>query len=318
MSVRKRLLTIASLVIAGAAASGAALAGEPSPPPMASTPATTAPAATAAGSGASAAPSGEEERWSSFLPLMADEARARGYALPLPFGVGTTFTVLGGRDIEVTDLRIGLNGEKPRSVSQYVDLGTSSDVFNANLKLDVWILPFLNVYALLGYVYNESETTFSASVPRPGPIPGTFDATTSATTKLEGFVGGAGLTLAAGYKQFFMVADTNYSQTDLGFDDRFRAFVASLRTGYQTSLADRNFQFFIGVSYWDTENTAKGHVRKPDGTRIDFEADQGPVSPWFMDFGFNVRLHGHFELTADVGVDFRGGFVLALVPVFRF
>jgi hypothetical protein len=107
----------------------------------------------------------EEERWSSFLPLMKDEALARGYVLPLPFGAGATFTVLSGRDIRVRDLSVRVNNEPERSVSHIVDLGSESDVFNANLKLDAWILPFLNVYALAGYVYNESKTHVHVSVP---------------------------------------------------------------------------------------------------------------------------------------------------------
>src|SRR5262249_29017763 len=39
------------------------------------------------------APAGTEpqRRWSSFLPLMADEARRRGVDLPLPFGVSLVY-----------------------------------------------------------------------------------------------------------------------------------------------------------------------------------------------------------------------------------
>jgi hypothetical protein len=43
-------------------------------------------------------------------------------------------------------------------VSNFVDLGSTSQVFNANLKFDTWVLPFLNVYALVGYVHNNSTT----------------------------------------------------------------------------------------------------------------------------------------------------------------
>ena len=45
----------------------------------------------------------EKELWSSFLPLMGEEARKRGYDLPLPFGVNINFLLLE-RDIEVTDV----------------------------------------------------------------------------------------------------------------------------------------------------------------------------------------------------------------------
>ena len=44
----------------------------------------------------------QNESWSSFLPLMADEAYDQGYELPLPFGVGLNFVTLK-RGIEVTE-----------------------------------------------------------------------------------------------------------------------------------------------------------------------------------------------------------------------
>ena len=264
------------------------------------------------------APVVEEERWSSFLPLMKEEALARGYQLPLPFGVGATFTTLTGRDIEVTDLRIGVNGREPRSVSRFVDLGSESDVFNANLKLDAWLQPFLNVYALLGYVYNRSDTEIRVSIPDPGAPGTTVDTNMNVSTSLDGFVGGAGITLAGGYGDFFMVIDSNYSQTDLGFDDRFRAFTASLRAGFQGKIGDLSAQFWTGLAYWDTENVAKGHTNVPGLGRVDFEADQGPEWPWLLDLGTNLRLARDFEFFADLAFDLHGGMIVTIGPVLRF
>ncbi|NJO55359.1 MAG: hypothetical protein HC834_02265 [Rhodospirillales bacterium] len=78
-------------------------------------------AATAAGAGT------EPERWSSFLPLMAGEATSRGYELPLPFGLSAIYNFIE-RDIQVDDLRLGLDGGSPQSVSRFVDLGSDSRV----------------------------------------------------------------------------------------------------------------------------------------------------------------------------------------------
>ena len=262
------------------------------------------------------AASQEEKRWSDFLPLLKGEALARGYTLPLPFGVGATFTVLNGRDIEVDDLRIGVDGSEPRSVSQFVDLGSESDVFNANLKLDTWILPFFNVYALLGYVYNESKTNIHAVVPRPGG--GTYEFDMDVDTDLDGFVGGGGVTLAGGYEDFFLVVDSNYSKTDIGFDDSFRALTASVRAGFQGELGSVPAQIWTGAAYWDTANIAKGSTDVPGVGRVVFEADQGPTYPWLLDFGANLRISRQFEFFVDVAFDLHGGLVATIGPVFRF
>ena len=71
----------------------------------------------------------------------------------------------------MTDVRVGLDGN-PHSVSDYATLGSTSTVFNANFRFDTWLLPFLNVYALVGYVHNESATDIHVEIPRPGSLPG--------------------------------------------------------------------------------------------------------------------------------------------------
>src|SRR5262245_9377793 len=115
-----------------------------------------------------AAPLAKPDRWSSFLPLLGDEARKRGIELPLPFGAGLVYYHLS-RDIEITDVRVGRNGAPPQSVSQFANFGSTSDVDNLNVKLDAWILPFFNVYAILGYVWNTSNTRIDVTLPAITP-----------------------------------------------------------------------------------------------------------------------------------------------------
>jgi hypothetical protein len=69
---------------------------------------------------------------------------------------------------------------------------------------------------------------------------------------------------------------------------------------------------------WNTSATAKGTVADPDGGTLAFEVDQGPA--WRKTYGLGAQcaFHPHFELAADFGSDFHGGWYLALVPVARF
>ena len=259
-----------------------------------------------------------ETRWSSFLPLMADQAKKRGIELPLPFGVSTVFTGLVDRKVDITDVRTGVNGATPQSVSQYVNFGSTSSVVNINLKFDAWVLPFLNVYLLAGYVHNETTTRATITIPRPGPLPGNFVFGTNLTTSLDGFVGGGGMTLAGGYKNVFLVGDVNYSQTDIGFSDRFKALIATVRAGYRTSVAEHPVQLWVGEGYWNTRNTAKGQTDVPGLGHIEFEADQGPTYPWMTDFGTNIAFAKWFETVIDFGTDWHGGYLVVVAPTFRF
>jgi hypothetical protein len=266
--------------------------------------------------GADAAPSSTPQP-RRMLPLMAEEALERGYELPLPFGAGLIVTYLDDRQIDVSDVRVGVEGNA-QSVSDFATLGSSSTVFNANFRFDTWVLPFLNVYALVGYVHNDSDTSIRVELPRPGPLPGTNVFETTIDTSLDGTVGGVGVTLAAGFKSFFMVADYNYNRADLGFDDSFTARIGSIRAGWHGKVSGRGLQVWLGGGNWDTAATAKGHADLPDGTRLVFEADQHPHTEWMYDVGVNFMPTPHWQLLADFGTDFDGGYYAVIGPTYRF
>jgi hypothetical protein len=250
---------------------------------------------------------------------MAEEARKRGYELPPPFGVSVVYNYLA-RDIEITDVRLGVNGGPLTSVSQYVDFGARSTVGAVLLKTDAWLLPFLNVYLLAGYIDNVSDTNIAVTLPIPPPLPGSQPIAIKKQTTLHGFVGGGGMTLAGGYKQLFVMADANYTQTDLGFDDSFRAIIVSARAGWNGKLGKTPFRAWLGAAYWDTRNTARGSVEVPGVGTLQFEADQGPKNPWNMTVGatgvVHRRQHHQYELFAEYGwspgdlVFFAGGLTL--------
>jgi len=214
-------------------------------------------------------------------------------------------------------VRVGLDGNS-QSLSDYATLGSTSTVFNANFRFDTWVLPFLNVYALVGYVHNDSATRIHVQIPRPGPLPGNMEFDTEVDTSLDGTVGGVGMTLAAGYKSFFMVADFNYNRADLGFDDRFTAKIGSIRAGWQGKVNGRGLQTWLGAGNWNTAATAKGHVDLEDGRRLTFEADQRPATNWMYDLGVNFMPTPHWQLFGDFGTDFEGGYLIVFGPTYRF
>jgi hypothetical protein len=48
------------------------------------------------------------QRWSSFLPIWGEEARKRGYELPLPFGISSSF-FYAQRDVKVDSVDVDVN-----------------------------------------------------------------------------------------------------------------------------------------------------------------------------------------------------------------
>jgi hypothetical protein len=139
------------------------------------------------------------------LPFLGDLARDRGIELPLPFGVGAVGYYIQ-REIAVSEVRVGRGGAPPSPVSDFAQFATRSSVGNLNLKLDVWLLPFVNVYAIAGYVWNESETTVDLTLPPLLPSGEPRSRRLTMPTSIEGTVGGLGTTLAGGYGPFFLRA----------------------------------------------------------------------------------------------------------------
>lgn len=257
----------------------------------------------------------DSEQHASILPFWADEARKRGYELPDPFGVGIVYYGLY-RQIRVTDVRVAREGSPPASVSKYADFGTTSDVKNLNLKFDTWIFPFLNVYAVVGYVKNESTTRIDVALPPLVPDAPTRQLHVDVPTSLTGKVGGIGMTLAYGYKQFFVAADGNRVVSDLGFDEKFTGSIVSLRAGW--AMESQPVRVWLSDTKWNLYTTIKGINVDTESGPLKLEVDQGPKYATTYGLGASWSPRGKPEFLADVGGDLHGGWYLALMSVVRF
>ena len=252
------------------------------------------------------------------LPFLGDLARDRGIELPLPFGAGLVYYDLD-RDITIHDVRLGAAAAPLASVGDFVAFNAKARVSNLNAKFDVWLLPFVNVYAIAGYIWNRSETTIELALPSLRPGGEKHSRQITVPTELEGTVGGLGVTVAGGYRSVFVAADINGARADLGFDDRFQAVVTSLRAGWHGKAGGRPLRVWANATYWDTFATASGTVTDPDGGGVlTFEVDQGPAHPWTYGLGMQYGVRKWLDLAIDVGADFKGGYYIALVPVVRF
>jgi len=259
----------------------------------------------------------EKERWSSFLPFWTEEARAKGYDLPLPLGISMNYFFLR-RDIEVDRIEVGRGNNPLRDVTDFVQVGANSDVHAFLARLDAFVLPFLNVYLLGGWIENTSEVDVDVTLDTPGPGPGITFRVNDADT-LDGPTYGGGGMLFGGYRAWFLQVDANYTITDLGhFDSDFKALVASGRTGWHGRLWNRPVRVWVGATYWDTARQVNGSVVLPTGERVRFSVEQGPKNPWNMNFGTNVQVIGPVDFTIDFGTNYDDVFSIATAFAYRF
>lgn len=173
-----------------------------------------------------------------------------------------------------------------------------SDSSANSVRLDAWVLPFLNLYGFYGRTKSETVTSVTIEDPRPGDRPPiTFDVPTS----LSGNTWGGGGVLAGGYQGWFGTLNLNYSVTDLGIDSEITANVNSIRAGRHFEGTDFSGALWLGGTYWNVEKTANGSVEVDGLGALEFAVDYGPIEPFNMVVGGRLLAYEHLELVFDYG-----------------
>jgi len=114
------------------------------------------------------------------------------------------------------------------------------------------------------------------------------------------------------------MVDANFTGTEIGFDDRFQAIVASARVGWNGKVGSVPLRLWVGGAYWHTGNTARSTVDVPGVGSVRFEADQGPRNPWNMTLGGSVVLSRRWETFVECGFNFDDVKIVATGLTFRF
>ncbi len=248
--------------------------------------------------------------WSG-LPIWGAEAEARGYQIPLPFGIGVT-AFSARQPVNIQDLQLGLNGKDPVSVKNFLQIDkVDTSQKNVSAKFDVLVFPFLDVYALLGYTTGTTKGLIQV----PGdPILGIIEPRTlQLNAAFNGPTYGAGFTLQGGAKvsdwrdlTAIVVADWNRTQTKLSFENetliantRPVATVFSARVGlHGTAGPSMGAAIWIGAMHQSIQQEVAGSVANTD---LQFIVLQSPTKPW------NTLLGGLIEFAKDGYVLLEGG-----------
>ena len=182
-----------------------------------------------------------------------------------------------------------------------------SRVTTTTAKIDAWVLPFLNVYGVAGYV--DGETTASGfSVGGLPPelaslLPNSFAIAYSGSTY------GVGGTLAAGYNQFFASLDANYTESDLDIgDSTIEAFVISPRIGITGDLGDLSGALYVGAMYQDVDEQQNGTVKFPImgmAVPVGYDVISAAKEEWNYLVGANLKASESWNYGIEVGFSDR-------------
>lgn len=175
-------------------------------------------------------------------------------------------------------------------------IGVESDMSNVDLKFDVWVFPFLNVFAIYGNIDGETDVDLSdVGLPIP-PLNINYD----------GDVYGGGLTLAVGGDRWFASITSTFTDTDLSgdFDSSVKATTIQPRVGMR--VGDRT-EIWIGGYFIDAEESHNGSIELDLGPGLggviplDFAVELSQEEDFNLSIGAHVMLTDAWEATLEVG-----------------
>ena len=170
------------------------------------------------------------------LPIWGDKATALGFDLPYSAGLSVNYLTQES-ELVLGNLLVGFNNGPQYDIDEIVRFNNAIAQASAlNIRPDIWLLPFLNVYGILGKV--KSSTQIDASIYLPdtanvwSPV-----ASFGTTAKFDGTVFGLGITPTMGVGGGWIALDMNFAWTDIeALDKPVKTFVFGPRFGKSFKL----------------------------------------------------------------------------------
>ena len=186
------------------------------------------------------------------FPILGKGAYKRGYDLPYAWGVsGIYFTQR--QEITIEKTLIGFNNSEMIDVSSLIKFGPTIANTNAyTIRPDLWVLPFLNVYGIIGGGTTQTDVTLLSPVG--------FETSQKFSVDSYGF----GATLTGAFGPIWIAWDNNYNFADVEVVvEPVPAFNSSLRIGHaipDVNHPERTLSIWAGVFYQIIQNDTQGNI----------------------------------------------------------
>ncbi|SNS17698.1 hypothetical protein SAMN06295912_102122 [Sphingomonas laterariae] len=267
---------------------------------------------------ADAAPAEAERRREPLFPIWAHQARERGYRIQRAFGMsGMTIHNRQNMDSDNLAVAIAKGTEVPDGDLLEVPFVTTdkleSHTSNTEFKADLWVFPFLNLFAGIGKVKGHVDVGVDIDLDAFVPFPFCRPAKPCGTMKLpfEAKVDSTAITLgsilAYGSNDWFVAASiartfsiASGDRSDLTTTD------ISLRLGPRLHFNESVILTpYVGANYFDFDARVSGVVQSGpafedgDPVTLRYRVDLSTHQPWAIINGFNLELSSHFALQAE-------------------
>lgn len=174
-----------------------------------------------------------------------------------------------------------------------------NDIRNVDLKVDVWLFPFLNVFGVYGQVDGKTDVDLAGLNLGLPPGADRFN------INYDGNVYGGGVVLAVGGDRWFGSVTATFTDTDLSGD--FQSSVSATTIQPRIGIrAVENIEVWLGGYFIDAEETHTGTIDLDLGfglpiIPIDFATELSQESDFNASVGMHMGLDNGWEATVEVG-----------------
>lgn len=270
-------------------------------------------------------------QWEHTLPFFAQEVIDKGYNLPLPYSISLLYANID-QSFQLDSLDAGFNGGGKESL-EFVDFqNATAKTQSVQLKVDVWLFPFMNVFAILGTLDGEAPVDIAiegnsaldyldkdcSSRPRPVSCRLLEDQLVGfhLDVPISGTTYSLGTTLVGGWSNYFVALPLSFTYSDMdGKNLTGYAFTATPRGGRVFNLNEMgSLAIFAGGNYLDADLSVTGTVScqstdldclADDPFSIDYTINQSNTDQWNMLIGgnwdFNKNWSWHAEYDGFIG-----------------
>jgi len=182
------------------------------------------------------------------LPILGKKAAAAGFSLPYSAGLGVNY-LWQESELVISNLQVGFNNNPLRDLSEVVRFNNAKSIAQGvNIRPDIWLFPFLNVYGILAKSKPSTHVDYGIYVP---DADGNWNNVISlnSVAEFDATTLGFGLTPTIGVGGGWMAFDMNFSWSDVAaLEKPAFAYVFGPRFGksFKLRTADRTIAGWIG------------------------------------------------------------------------
>jgi len=193
------------------------------------------------------------------LPFLGQQTYKKGFDIPYPMGVMANYMWMK-QGITIDNLQLGLvtnDLDIPLTPVDFIKFGDNKNTsYSVNVRPDIWVFPFVNLYGIFGFGRSNTEVNLVA----PVELKSVVDQSISTA--------GVGAMVAFGIGPVWLSADINWTwnKPEL-LDKAVRVNVVGLRMGHTFTFKqrpDRNIAIWIGGMRAQMNSDTNGELKLSD------------------------------------------------------